>query len=228
MVLDESSTKNVPKLNVRNDQRIGCLGRTGCGKTFLMERLLEDQPRVIVVDSKHRVNFSGYSMTTDPAAALLDAKTIYRHDGTIPDSFFDDVLTVLQEAGGGILYIDELAEVTTPSFMPAGLRTLFRLGRELGVAVYWSAQAATEVSNIALRQSDLLIMFLNIGASDRDKLIKVTGDLGEATAHLDLYEFVVFQAYNDAYNPAGIPVYKYDRSNDLDKTTFEETVASYA
>lgn len=197
---------------LKNDTRVGALGFTGCGKTKLFELHLENQPRVIVVDSKHRVNFKGFHLTTNPSAALLEPRTIYRPDGPIPDSFWEDAMLQLHEDGGGILYIDELSEVCSPSHMPANLRSIFRMGRELGVSVWWSAQSATEVTNTALRQSNLLLLFLNQGASDRDKIIKIAGDIGEATAALDFYEFLVFESENKAYDPAHLPVYRVPES----------------
>lgn len=214
----------LPALNVQSDQRVGALGRTRSGKTFLMERLLREQPNVIVVDPKHRVRWPGFHLTKTPSAALLEPKTIYRPDGKVPDHFWDDVMVTLQDRGGGVLYIDELAEVTSPNHIPAGLSTIFRLGGEIGVGVWWAAQESTGVSNVAIRQSDILFMFLNIGASDRDKLIKTTGDLGELTAYLNMYEFVVFQAYGKSYDPAAIPVYKYDiRADDIQTDRVKET-----
>jgi len=84
------------------------------------------------------------------------------------------------------------------------------MGRELGVGLWWSAQSATEIYNTAIRQSDILILFLNVGASDRDKIIKTAGDIGEVTAHLNLYEFVVFESANQAYDPENIPAWKYE------------------
>lgn len=196
------------ELRLANDMRVGCLGRTGSGKTKLMEKLLADQPRVIIVDDKHRVNFPGYHLTSDPAAALLEPKTIFRPEGKIPPQFWEDVLTTLHKAGGGILYIDELSEQCTPNSMPEGLKTILRMGRELGVGLWFSAQSATEIFNTAIRQADVLILFLNVGASDRDKIIKTAGDIGEVTAHLQLYQFVVFESANQAYDPEAIPAYK--------------------
>lgn len=196
------------ELSLTNDLRVGALGRTGSGKTFLIQHLLEEQPRVIIVDSKHRVNFPGYYLTRDAKAAILEPKTIYRPDGKVPNTFWEDAFTALQESKGGILYIDELAEVTSPSYMPEGLKSIFRLGRELGVGVWWAAQSATEIFNTAIRQSDVLVLFLNVGASDRDKVIKTAGDIGEVTAHLPLMEFVVFESANQAYDPNAIQAYK--------------------
>lgn len=195
--------------------RVGCLGRTGSGKTVLMEKMLADQPRVIVVDDKHRVNFPGYHLTSDPAAALLEDKVIYRPNGKVPNSFWEDAMTVLHKAGGGIIYIDELSEECSPNTMPSGLKSILRMGRELGVGLWWSAQSATEIYNTAIRQSDVLVLFLNVGASDRDKIIKTAGDIGEVTAHLELYWFVVFESANQAYDPEAIPAYKVPLTPDM-------------
>jgi len=198
-------------LSLSTDQRVGSIGRTGTGKTFIMWRLLENQPNVIVVDSKHRVSWPGYSLTSDPSAALLAKRVIYRPDPEtgVPDWFWIRAMDALHERGGGIIYCDEMPEIATPNRMPRGLRTVFRLGREIGVGVWWSGQEATGVNNTAIRQSDILLLFLNHGASDRDKLIQTCGDMGEAAGMLGFYEFMVFESSGKAYDPSDIPVYKY-------------------
>lgn len=194
-------------LTLTNDLRVGCLGFTGSGKTFLMEQLLRKQPRVLVIDNKHRVNFPGYHLTNDPTAALLEPKTIYRPEGVIPNSFWEDAMAAMHDAGGGIIYVDELSEVCDAHRMPAGLKSIFRMGRELGVGLWWAAQSAAEITNTALRGSNILILFMNLGASDRDKIIRIAGDIGEVTAHLDFRQFVVFESANRAYDPSAIPAY---------------------
>lgn len=199
----------MPTLQLSNDMRVGAIGRTRAGKTFLMGKLLAPQPRVIVVDSKHRVKYPGYSLTDDPLAAMLNDKTIYRPDGMPPESFWENAMETLHEKGGGIVYVDEMAEVTTPGRAPQGLKTIFRLGGEIGVGCWWSAQEATAVNNAVIRNCNLLMLFMNIGASDRDKLINTTGDMGEATKNLDLYEFMVYQSGGKSYDPSSIPVYRY-------------------
>jgi hypothetical protein len=195
------------ELTLANDMRVGFLGFTGSGKTYCAEKLLENQPRVVVVDPKGRVNWPGYHLTTNPSAALLEPKTIFRPKGAIPNNFWVDCKEVLHENGGGIVYIDELAVITTPHTIPAGLRDLFNTGRELGVGVWFAAQAASEIPNTALRGSNVLVLFVNVGASDRDKIMKIAGDIGEITAHLDMREFVVVELANRAYDPDHIPVY---------------------
>lgn len=200
---------------LKNDARVGAIGRTGSGKTFLMEKLLHPQPRVCVIDNKHRVNWRGYALTDDPTAAQLGDKMIYRppEGAAPPEWFWTAIMEEYNKRGGGIIYIDEAAEVTTQNFCPKGLRTVVRLGREIGVGVWWAAQEATAVNNVLIRQSDILIMFMNHGASDRDKLIATAGDIGEVPADLGFHEFVVYEASGEAYDSSNIPVYKYTASH---------------
>lgn len=208
-----ASGASVAALNLRNDQRVGAIGRTGCGKTFGMHRVLHAFRLVLVVDSKHRVDWKGYYLTYDPMAAMAaiakKRRVIYRPNGEIPSWFWTRAMDVLHEGGGGVVYVDEMPEVCSANFMPSGLKTLFRLGRELGVGVYWSGQEATGVHNTALRQSDVLLLFLNQGASDREKLIKTCGDMGEAAGHLHMTEFTVYEGSGEAYDAQNIPVYKF-------------------
>lgn len=198
-------------LSVLSDQRFGAIGRTRCGKTFLMEQLLAEQPRVIVIDSKWRVKFKGFSLTHDARAALTEDKIIYRHGAEgVPSWFWEAARDSLVERGGGIIYLDEASVIVSPNKIPDGLGEVFRLGGEQGVAVWWSAQESTSIHNTLLRQSDLLALFFNQGASDRDKLIRTCGDIGEVTAYLPLWQFVVFQGAGTSYRPDSIPVYQVD------------------
>lgn len=173
-----------------------------------MQHLLADQPRVLVIDSKHRVQWPGFHLTEDATAALIEPRTIYRHTGPVPATFWADAMTFLRESGGGVIYIDELPVLTGPNRIDAGLADAFRLGGELGIGIWWSAQEATGVHNTAIRQSDIMLLFLNQGASDRDKIIRTCGDIGESTAYLAPWQFVVFENFGEAYDPGSIPVWR--------------------
>lgn len=196
-------------LTADNDERVGVIGQTRMGKTFLMERLLEQQPRVIVVDPKHRIAWKGYHMTDSPLGALQRDKVIYRpaDTGIPPDDFWWTAAEDLHDRGGGIIYIDELSVVCSDSRVPKGLAKTVRLGGELGVGVWWAAQESTSIHNTMMRQCEQLILFYNQGASDRDKITRIVGDMGEATAKLREYQFVVF-VRGETYDNEAIPVYK--------------------
>ena len=175
-----------------------------------MERLLRAQPRVLVIDSKHRVNWDGFFLTYNLRSALVEKRTIYRHTGPIPNDFWMRAVNWFHELGGGVIYIDEIPVLTGPNRIPPGLADAFRMGGEIGVGVWWSAQESTGVNNTVLRQSEIVLLFLNQGASDRDKVIKTFGDIGEVTGKLRPHQFVVVENYGEAYDPDNIAVWKMD------------------
>lgn len=199
------------ELAVQNDQRLIMLGQTRMGKTHLTGKLVEDQPRVIVIDSKGRVKWRGFHLTDNPMAALLQDRVIYRpRGGRPPDAWFPYAMQTLHERGGGIIYVDELPVVCTADKIGDGLAETFRLGGELGVGVWGSAQESTTVHNTVLRQSEEIVMFYNQGASDRDKMMRIVGDMAAVTEYLKPYQFIVFER-GETYGEAGVPIYQADK-----------------
>ena len=196
------------EIQASSDQRVGFIGQTRMGKTFLAEHLLHQQPRVIVVDPKGRVNWPGYHLTDNPVAALLEDKVIYRPPtGAPPADWWMEAVHTLHEHGGGVIYVDEMSYITTANSIPKGLADAFRLGGEIGVAIWFAAQESTTVHNTTLRQSEMLCLFYNQGASDRDKLDKVTGDMAHITRELPAWHFVVF-VRGETYDHDAIPIYR--------------------
>lgn len=177
------------------------------GKTFLMEFLAEQQPRVIVVDSKGRVNWKGYHLTTNPQGAFLADKVIYRPEGGAPpEEWWPEAVQSLIERGGGVIIVDEMSYIVTVNRITKGLSDAFRLGGEQSVGVWYCAQESTAVHNTTLRQAGLIIMFYNQGASDREKLAAIVGDMAHVTAYLPKYQFVVF-VRGETYDRDAIPTY---------------------
>lgn len=178
------------------------------GKTFLAEHLLSQQPRVIVIDSKGHINWKGYHLTDNPVAALMTDRVIFRPKGGKPPAeWWFEAMQILHERGGGVIYVDEGSYITDANRIDKGLADAFRLGGERGVGIWFSAQESTTVHNTMLRQSEMLVMFYNQGASDREKLARIVGDMAHATQYLPKYEFVVF-VRGETYDHDAVPVYK--------------------
>ena len=196
------------QLTANSDERVGFLGQTRMGKTYLACELLEKQPRVIAIDSKGHLKWPGYYLTSNPVAALLTDKVIFRPTSGSPEPhWYSEAVLSLHERGGGVLYVDEMSYLTSANRIDKGLADAFRLGGEKGVGVWYSAQESTTVHNTTLRQSGLIVMFYNQGASDREKLAQITGDMAFATQHLDPYQFIVFTR-GETTDRQEIPVYK--------------------
>jgi hypothetical protein len=194
-------------LSAQSDQRVGFVGQTRMGKTELAMNMLAEQPRVIVIDSKGRVKIPGFFLTDNPVAALMEDRVIYRPvGGKPPVEWWSEAVETLHEHGGGVIYIDEMAFITDANRIDKGLADAFRLGGELGVGIWFSAQEFTSVHNTTLRQAEMLVMFYNQGASDRDKAAGIVGDMAYVTAYLPKYEFVVF-VRGETYDRDAVPVY---------------------
>ena len=190
-----------------SDQRIGFIGQTRMGKSFLAEKLLAHQPRVIALDSKGMLRWHGYHLTNNPIAALLTDRIIYRPDGgKPPDDWYSAAVASLHERGGGVLYVDELSFLTSANRISKGLADAFRLGGELGVGVWYSAQESTTIHNTTLRQSEQLYLFYNQGNSDREKMAQIVGDMAFTTAHFEPYEFTTFKR-GETTDRMDVPVY---------------------
>lgn len=196
------------ELTANSDERITIIGQTRMGKTFLIERLAAKQPRFVVVDSKHRVNWKDFHLTSNPAATHLRNRIIYRPpSGRPPDSWWEHTMYDLHDKGGGVIYVDEGPVVCTANRIPDGMAKVYRVGGELGVAIWMSSQESTTIHNTTMRQSNQIIMFYNQGASDRDKLARITGDMAEVTGKLHEYQFVVF-VRGETYDADAVPVYQ--------------------
>lgn len=196
------------ELVVTSDQRIVFIGQTRMGKTFLVERLVKQFPRVIAIDSKHVLRWNKFHMTSDPLAALTTNRVIYRpDDGKPPNDFYMEAVRSLHRRGGGVIVIDEGAYVTTANSIQKGLSDAIRLGGELGVGIWVLCQEAVTVHNIPLRQSDMIIMFYNQGDTDRTKLAKLVGDMAYTTERLDSHDFIVFTR-GETRDGQEVPVYR--------------------
>jgi hypothetical protein len=197
-------------ISAASDQRVGFLGQTRMGKTELAMHLLEDQPRVICIDSKGHLKIPGFFLTDNPMAALMEDRVIYRpKGGKPPREWWAEAVETLHERGGGIIYIDEMAAITTANRIDDGLADAFREGGEKGVGIWFSSQESTTVHNTTLRQAEMLVMFYNQGASDREKLAGIVGDMAHVTAYLPKYEFIVF-IRGETYDHDAVPVYMLD------------------
>lgn len=195
------------ELVLHSDQRVGLVGQTRMGKSFLAERLLQPQPRVIAVDSKGYLKWPGFHLTNNPVAALLTDKVIYRPEGGAPpENWYEMAVQSLHDKGGGVLYIDELSFITSANRIPKGLADAFRLGGEIGVGVWYSAQESTTIHNTTLRQAEMLYLFYNQGASDREKMAQIVGDMAFTSAHFEPWEFAVFKR-GETTDRQEVPVY---------------------
>jgi hypothetical protein len=185
-------------LEIGTDERLGALGMTGYGKSFLVLRWVAQLERCIVVDTKHEIRIPGYTIIKKEDAVFSrfgsPNKVIYRpRRSRLPDSFFGRVWGRFgsPRKPKAVVYIDEAANVTTEHRIGDELKNCVQAGRSVGLGVWWSAQNSTRVNNTLLSLTDKLAIFRMNVESDRKKLGGVVGQkTAEAAAILGRYQFV--------------------------------------
>lgn len=173
---------NEYEFDIGIDDRVGFIGITGSGKTFLAVRFLNQfsGPHVKIVDTKHALKLKGFKVTYDEKEAIKGEKIIYRPKGiTKPrESFYDGLWNryANKRKPKMLLYLDESADITSPQFIPDKLQLIVQAGRELGMGVWFAAQAPTKINNWLLSQSSYVFVFKLPVESDRKKLRNEVGD----------------------------------------------------
>lgn len=186
------------ELEVSATDRVGYLGKTGKGKTFLAKRFINqfEGVRIVIVDTKRTIKLPGYKVVADEDKAIKTGKCIYRPKGTTKPS--DRFYRKLWARYGAkrkpnlCLYVDEMAHVTGPHSIDDHLKLMIQAGREVGVGVHWAGQQSTGVNNWALSQTEKLFVFELPVEGDRKKLAAVVGDAVEDAAHLPVGHFMAF------------------------------------
>lgn len=143
-------------------------GQTRKGKTTFMRWLVEQlQPvRVIVVDPKGELSFPGVMPCRTPSEleVLLrgrDAPPLVHY---IPASFNRDDLErasqiIWETTGPYILWLDDIAELTSPSWCPSGFRMAATQGAQLQKMVIAAAQRLAETHPVFRSQAEHIIVF---------------------------------------------------------------------
>lgn len=189
-----------PKQDVSTNDRVGAIGDTGSGKTFLMLRLLLGitDRNVIIVDTKGTIQLHGYKIVRDMQKAVRGGNVIYRPaNRTSPPPEFYYLLWARygdKKKPALTLYIDEAANVTSSNQIPDGLSLLVTAGREVNVGVWWASQRPTGVHNTLFSQSERIFVFHTTRLSDRKKIAADTNDtaLGAADLSMDNHEYFAY------------------------------------
>jgi hypothetical protein len=167
-------------IEIRSDERVFFTGKTGSGKTHLARKLTRPLRRLVVLDTKGRLQ----NWRLDPWDR--ESRRLLRHgeplrtrvalDPAAADNrpaYWDKVLAEIYEAGNVTAYVDEVYLLSQEGKgYPATLSMMATCGRELGVGLWSSAQRPAFVPRVLLSESEHVFAFRLLLDDDRQAIAR--------------------------------------------------------
>lgn len=175
------------------NSRVAFIGPTGCGKTVLATRMLQNYPNVIVIDPKHQFTFDNPKFNHRIATKwpqFLKYLDKSRTDGLpviwrppedmMEQEDLDRVYGLAFKRGNTLVYMDELYFLTNGSSF--GTRTpWFRAcvtaGRSKGIGVWSAFQRPAWIPLIALTETEVRCIFYLRDENDQKRIKEIAGPL---------------------------------------------------
>lgn len=187
----ESALVSLSPLSLQNflplvSERALFVGRTGSGKTTLVEKMLSYFGSVVVLDVKNRLMWEGYERHTTLASLASSQHThlIYapsweelRYDPRREhwSPFIEEFYRWVYVRGNTVVYTDEVMGVTRGEEMPEFYRAGVTRGRELYVSMWSATQRPMRIPQVLLSEAEHFYVFnLQLG-QDMAKVEETVG-----------------------------------------------------
>jgi hypothetical protein len=151
-------------------------GKTGSGKTYLMERLTRSIKRLVVLDGKGTLGSWDLLEWNRETRAMLknqeEVRVRVRWDiGQDVFEFWEEVMEEVYNAGNVTMYCDELYALTDkPGLVQPALRAIYTRGRELGIGAWSCTQRPFSVPLVTLSETEHFFMFRLTMDDDRSRM----------------------------------------------------------
>lgn len=135
---------------MKPNDRIICIGSTGSGKTTLAGYMTLRVQRLAVYDVKRELDWLPDSVVvTDLALMTYARREVFQPPvGMEADrELFERFCAGAYQAGNVLIWIDEAAFVTSPSYLPPSLESVLVAGRSRGVGCIALTQSGAGLSN---------------------------------------------------------------------------------
>lgn len=202
----------MPVINVKPDQRVLFVGKTGSGKTYLAEYMSEPISRLIALDPKPSLRHWERleTVTSSNHASIRALRRGENRRIRVPDpgkgmAGWLPWLQLVWEIGDITVYIDEINLVVYPRKVPPiQFSRLYQQGRERGIGVWGATQRPVNIPLICVTEAEWIFEFRVGNKADR----KLIGDYGDDSGRMaepirDEHGFYTFnQTWREAvYTP---------------------------
>lgn len=198
-------------MEIKTSDRVFITGKTGSGKSYWIQKHLNQIPSFFIYDPKHtriynEVYATEITNVQDLQAALAKGikKIIYR-PFVVDDEAFDLICKLIYNTGNMTFIVDEMAfHVNNSKIMPYH-SVLIRMGRERGIGIWNCTQRPRAcLHNTILSETDHIICFKLMLETDRKKLAESFDPLFLEAHNLGEFCWIYYNTSEDharAMNP---------------------------
>jgi len=193
-----------------SDNRAVFVGKTGCGKTTLAERVCAHFDNVCVLDSKGELFWKGYQICTNlnDAIRATTGKIIWQpnpHEQNVET--YERWFKWIYDRRNTVSYVDEVFAICKNSqSIPFWFKAILTRGRSRNVASFNATQEPVQIPRSILAQAEYYFVFKTKLKFDREKIESITG-ITQAE-QLTLKEFEFYYADDADYYPRKLKLRK--------------------
>jgi hypothetical protein len=171
----------------------------GMGKTWLVKKLLNGKPRLLVFDTMEEYNNRSWNQITGLAhfcrhwqsRPKANYQVSFRPVCLSPD--FDAINKWVYDVGRLCYVIEELSFFTSANYLPDSLSALVRCRRHREIDLIATAQRAADVSKQMIGLTSMAFIFKTTEPNSLDYLARwIPGNLVSALPGLGVGEFVCY------------------------------------
>lgn len=172
---------------------ITILGRKGSGKSRLAGEIMDEFPRVFIIDSigEYEAPLIAWGLHDSVRLILQEhqkpATTISLRAVSVEDNL--TLLSLLYEVPDCLIVIEEASLYCSPSLLPDEIAALVRYGRHRRISLLFVARRPSELHRDITGQSDVLVSFCQREPRDID-YFRAWGDVAEAVQKLGPYQII--------------------------------------
>jgi len=184
------------------------LGRRGCGKTTYIKSILQNESRLLILDTLGE--FESESVVTN-SIEFIDAleskiggyfQIVFRPYNVDPNKAFEVIAKSAWIVGDLTMVIDEIDILASPISVPFELSRNLRYGRHRGLSLIAASRRAAEIPRLLTSQSDSIVSFNQTEPRDIQYLTSCCGSLfAEMTTKLQKFEYLLFDPFEPGIAP---------------------------